>query len=50
MRKDSIYNATRHVGDFSRRTIDPYEDLANAIIERIKGSDVADAVYDAAQY
>ena len=34
MRKDSIYNATRHVGDFSRRTIDPYEDLANAIIER----------------
>lgn len=34
MRKDSIYNATRHVGDFSKRTIDPYEDLANAIIER----------------
>lgn len=34
MRKDSIYNATRHVGDFSRRTIDPYEDLAIGIIER----------------
>ena len=34
MRKESIYNATRHVGDLTRRQIDPYEDLANAIIER----------------
>ena len=34
MKKESVYNATRHLGDFSRRTVDPYEDLANAIIER----------------
>ena len=34
MRKESIYSATRHVGDLTRRQIDPYEDLANAIIER----------------
>lgn len=34
MKKESVYNATRTEGESTRRQIDPYEILANAIIER----------------